>query len=116
MSKIVPESPPLQAMVAPYVTQQARTGELEAWSGNTWVPPCNLRPMARLYPTLILAYCIPQGATVAYKGEEACRTAFWKKLGEPTPTENPEELIFKIFLFTQKLVFYLFGSLVQIQR
>jgi len=29
-------------------------GEVEAWSGNTWVPPCNLRPMARLYPTLIL--------------------------------------------------------------
>jgi hypothetical protein len=46
--------------------------------------------MARLYPTLILAYCIPQGAAVAYKGEEACRTAFWKKLWESTPTENPE--------------------------
>ncbi len=29
-------------------------GEVEPWSGNTWVPPCNLSPRTRLYPTLIL--------------------------------------------------------------
>jgi hypothetical protein len=76
----------------PEVPSFVRRGgvEVEAWSGNTWSPPCNSRPMARLYPTLILACSIPQGAPVAYKGEEACRTAFWIKLGESTPKENPE--------------------------
>jgi hypothetical protein len=35
-----------------------------------------LGSMVRVYSTLILAYYIPQGAIVAYKGEEPCETAF----------------------------------------
>lgn len=62
-----------------------RNGRLGGWY-SSWrkVLIYGQQPVKYFYPTLLLAYCIPPGAPVAYKGEE----------GFP-PKQAEAQLIFK---------------------